>query len=128
MWHPIALKFLKVPEKRKNFVKKLNTVDFDIRIVYWRHLNQKLCNLHQSRAKLSFHIHYTSEHYIISQKFWLLNPATPKTKLKMFLFQLKRFVCSHLLICTLPIWLKMRSSLCSLGYISPRRFFPKLWS
>ena len=34
MWHPIALKFLKVPEKRKNFVKKLNTVDFDIRIVY----------------------------------------------------------------------------------------------
>ena len=34
MWHPIALKFLKVPEKGKNLVKKLNTVGFDIRIVY----------------------------------------------------------------------------------------------
>ena len=33
MWHPIALKFLKFPEKRKNLVKKLDTVDFDFRIV-----------------------------------------------------------------------------------------------
>ena len=34
MWHPIALKFLKVPEKQKKIGKKLDTVDFDIRIVY----------------------------------------------------------------------------------------------
>ena len=34
MWHPIALKFLKAPEKRKKLVKELDTADFDIRIVY----------------------------------------------------------------------------------------------
>ena len=34
MWYPIALKFRKVPEKRKKIDKKLDTVDFDIRIVY----------------------------------------------------------------------------------------------
>ena len=34
MWHPIALKFFKVPEKRKKIgKKKIMTVDFDIRIV-----------------------------------------------------------------------------------------------
>ena len=33
MWHPIALKFLKVPEKLKKLVKKMDTVDFDFRIV-----------------------------------------------------------------------------------------------
>ena len=33
MWHPITLKFVKVPEKRKNWEKKLDTVDFDFRIV-----------------------------------------------------------------------------------------------
>ena len=34
MWHSIALKFLKVPEKRKILVKKLEIVNFDIKIVY----------------------------------------------------------------------------------------------
>ena len=33
MWHPIALKFLKVPKNEKKSVKKLETVDFDFRIV-----------------------------------------------------------------------------------------------
>ena len=44
MWHPIALKFLKMPEKRKILVKKSEKVDFDIKTVYLRHLNQKLRN------------------------------------------------------------------------------------
>ena len=60
MWHSIALKFLKVPEKRKILVKKLEIVNFDIKIVYWRHLNQKLSYHPQSRAKPFFvQFHYT---------------------------------------------------------------------